>query len=236
MLYQGEIIVDIDEIEEVVTSIQEAVIDSLKIAQEMILDFDEKQFQEELIEEYGNLEIGKMMTLIEMAEITKKTIFSTVLESYNNYLREGVDLKNEINNQIEDLNERIDRINFSIKASGIIVASTVILLPGLAPLIIGFNIPIFGIDMMRKKRNIEDLESIEYFQEKYDSIRPSFFKLTDILRTDYHKSNKTIKEFKRRAMEGEDVTKEIINLFDPEVIGLEEYKKEDENTYQKIKK
>ena len=92
------------------------------------------------------------------------------------------------------------------------IISTLIIL---ALIVIGFNIPIFGIDMMRKKRNIEDLESIEYFQEKYDSIRPSFFKLTDILRTDYHKSNKTIKEFNESLDElkkkDKEETKKLIN-------------------------
>lgn len=48
-----------------------------------------------------------------------------------------------------------------------------------------------------------------------------FYEYIDILRTDYHKSNKELDELKRRAMNGENIMPELFEIVSPERVGLD---------------
>ena len=69
-----------------------------------------------------------------------------------------------------------------------------------------------------------------------------FYEYIDILRTDYHKSNKELDELKRRAMNGENIMPELFEIVSPERVGLDasflELSEEElgENNFKLVKK
>ena len=236
MLYQGDSIIAIEEFGEVVDLIRQATIDSVEACRDIVLSFDKDLYSEYLIKEYGDIEIGRNVMLLETIEVAKKTIFQNVLESYNNYLREGVDIKSSLKKIVSYNEANIKRANHDIVATTIVVTATVILLPGIAPIVIGISIPKYGLDILAKKGNLKQMAEIKQFIEEYDSIRPEFFELTDTLRTDYHRTNKKIKELKERALAGENVIEDVMSLLDLETIGLPNKKSLDEKKEYKKNK
>ena len=65
------------------------------------------------------------------------------------------------------------------------------------------------------------LEKNTNIQELFDLIQEPLYELTDKFRTDYLKSKKEFEELEEKAYAGDNIVKELMELINPERVGLE---------------
>ena len=164
--------------------------------------------------------INELKLLDEIKEV-KHNIFSGLLDSYNDLVIDSNIFRSKVASDKRESEEMIDLASYDMKKAGIITVGGSILLPMIAPLLIAFNGPRIGLDFLTKKYHSSRLESNELLLGEIRKIQDPFYEFINTLRTDYHRSNEELKELEERVLNGEDVSKLLIEYINPERIGLE---------------
>jgi hypothetical protein len=172
------------------------------------------------IEEYETEYNLAIFDLIDEIEEIKHEMFTGVLESYNDFIIEKNTFDATASKENSESIELIDLTTYDMKKAGIITVGATILLPIIAPIVIVFNLPRIGMDVLSKKYHEKRLEYNSYIQGKFKEIQDPFYELTYSLRSDYHKSKQELKELKERALQGEDIADDLIPMLNPERVNL----------------
>ncbi len=172
-------------------------------------------------EEYQIVSRMQELELIDQVKEIKHLVFSNILNMYNEFIIEknGFDFTSKKQN--EESIQIINYTNSDIKRAGIITIGVTILLPIIAPIVIVFNIPRIGIDLIENKYHSKRLYNNIMIDEELKKVQDPFYELVDTLRSDYHKSNKELKQLEDKALHGVDISTELIEFLDPERVNLE---------------
>ena len=186
-------------------------------------------------EEFEVIKRKLMLDLIDEVKSIKHNLFKNTLDSYNDMIIEMNRFKARFQDEQRESELMKEYINGSMKRTIIISAGVSILLPGLIPLVLIYDIPKLGFDSVIKKYHNNRIENNKMTNEIFETIQDPFFEFMDTLRTDYHHSNKVFKELEERACNGEDIINDLKELMNPERVGLE-LENEEEKVYLKEKK
>lgn len=178
-----------------------------------------EDFQTE--EEY-NREVKEFMSdAIDVIEDAKKEIFVNVLDSYNDFLV----MKNTIESPIKDQNKQAEETAFnagrSIRNTAIGTAVLTLLLPSLFPIVIVVGVGRIGFKILEVKMCANTVARNMEMEEVLKNLQIPFFDFTCELRTDYHQSNKELKEMRERLENGENIMPDLMELIKPERLSLE---------------
>ena len=171
--------------------------------------------------EYQEQYKKEMLEIINEVESTKKSLFISVLNSYNQFLTKKNEIERLIKNQNDISIQIIDNATSDLKRTGIMAIALTVLFPGLAPFIIVINIPRIGMDYSLKKNHNIRIMRNSYLEQEFKRIQIPFFDFTDILREDYHKSMKEIQLAKQKLLNGEEVIADLLKMMNPERVHLE---------------
>ena len=207
---------------------------SLEDVYYMMPEEDEFMFEEDY------LLMRKIISLdaINMIKKVKYDIFSRLLDTYNIVITDMNTFKSRYKKENIESEEIQLLVNRSMKRTAVISAGVSFLIPALIPLVLLIGVPSIGMDKMTKDYHKERIEKNNELKELYDIIHKPFYEFISILRRDYHRSNEELKELELRAMNGEDITEELISILDPSRIGLDYIPSsiyEDEDIKQYIK-
>ncbi len=165
----------------------------------------------------------RMQELELIAEIKdiKHAVFDSILHSYNDFITE----KNMFEAQAKRENkESIEIIPEASKDMKITLAITIggsVLLPIAAPILLVLNVPRIGVDVLTSKYHKTRLMHNLFMEEQFKRIQDPFYELVDTLRSDYHLSNKELKELEEKAINGENISNELLKYLDPRRVNLE---------------
>lgn len=176
-------------------------------------DFASKEEYEKACKEF-------MVDLVDQAKEYKGDIFKGVLESYNAFLTASHSFDTEAKQRCEHAIDQIAKATSDMKRTGIMVLVLSLIFPQAIPFLILFNGPRILIDARAKKRLELSLSQTNMQKSQMDSIQDPLFWFTDSLRTDYHASNKELDELRKRALNGENVISELMEIMSPERLSL----------------
>lgn len=173
------------------------------------------------LEEFNKAYIDFMISKIEEVKNIKHTVFVNALKEYDNLLNDVHKLKRYEPETREAFEELIDFSNKDIRRAAIIAFNLSLWFPAVIPVTLLVSAPRVGFDLLQKKKYKKKLEKIAEVKKNVLSHQDVFYEYIDILRTDYHKSNKELDELKRRAMNGENIMPELFEIVSPERVGLD---------------
>jgi len=178
-------------------------------------------------EEYEQDRKQLMIDLVDEVQKLKKQVFVSVLDSYNDLLS----AKYEIENNVRESNQScIDLINQSrrdIKNAGIVTLLLTIVFPQSLPFLLILNIPRVGLDVLATKASIRRINLNQLALENIKGIQYPMYDLTCDLRSDYHESNRRLKELRDKAVNGENIIGDLLELVNPERVHLKRVEKQE---------
>ncbi len=206
------------------------MVDILKLQASTILSDVTEQLKADILpnredfeteEEYEIIKRMTMMQLVDDISAVKKEVFCGILDTYNNFITEMNTFMSESKKQNKESLVMREYASYDMKKAGIITLGVSVIFPIAAPFLIVINLPRIGMDALLKKYHNMRLERNEALYEVFKSIQDPFYEFTNTLRSDYHASNKELKELKDKAIEGEDVLPQLIQIIEPERVGLQ---------------
>ena len=179
--------------------------------------------EEEEIDDVRLDVIRKVITLklIDEIKTIKHLVYSDVLDAYNELVVSKNILEPVFKTENEESEYFKEELNSSMKRTIIISAALSAIIPKVIPLVLIIGVPRLGADKLMKNYHTKRLNYNKDVEEKLIRAQNPLFELMDALRTDYHKSNQEFKELEDRAIMGEKVIEDLMNLINPERIGLE---------------
>ena len=187
--------------------------DLLEVEMPQESDYASKEEYEKSCKEF-------MADLVDQAKEYKGDIFKGVLESYNEFLTHKHAFDAEAKDKNARAEQKIASATSDMKNTGIMVLFLSLLFPQAFPIITLINGPRILLDARERKQQIANLEQIRMTAEQIKRVQDPLYWFTDSLRTDYHKSNKELEELRERALNGENVIQNLMELMSPERIGL----------------
>lgn len=184
-------------------------------------------------DEYKILFIEYMLNAIKKAEKTKKELFIKNLERYNNFLTKKQEVEEQIRSSRETHEKEIDRN--SKKKGKIILAEiiTTLLLPAYFPIIAGVGLAQYLSTNVAIKYHLEGIQNEEDAKEVLKKMQDELSDLSFLLRDDYHRSKEEFGKLRQRALLGENVLQDVLNLMDPERLSLPKVEARIEETNDK---
>ena len=219
----------------------EQLIETLKNEISIILsttynELDNMLFDE--IEEDNLNVVNRMMNLqlIDEVKEIKHNIFLDVLNTYNELITE----KNQFETILKSENKESEYIKeeceSSMKRTLIFSAGASLLLPSFIPLVLIIGIPRIGVDKLMKDYHDYRINKNNEREDCLKRTQEPLYEFTDRLRTDYHKTNKELKELEERAINGDYIIDELKEIVNPKRVGLEFIELEEkEKVYTKEK-
>ena len=200
----------------------------LKVEISKVLSESTKELMESLPkkEDYkteSEYDLMKRMAMIDMIDKTKELkheIFKQILNNYNNLLDEIIKFKNLSATENKNLELMDSYLDQRVKRTLILSLGISLFFPSIIPIIIMVDIPEIGSNRLLKKVYRARLENNKKIKNTMEQVQEPLYEFSDILRTDYHKSNEELKELEHKAIIGEDISENIKELLNPERIGL----------------
>ena len=185
--------------------------------------------EEEAIDDVRLDVIRKIITikLIDEIKAIKHLVYSDVLDAYNELVVSKNTLEPIFKLENEESEYLKEELGSSMKRTIIISAALSALIPKVIPLVLIVGAPRLAADKLMKNYHTKRLNYNKDVEEKFIRAQNPLFELMDTLRTDYHKSNQEFKELEDRAIMGEKVIEDLMNLINPERVGLELIEKEE---------
>jgi len=178
---------------------------------------EEYETEEEYKEDYKQF----MLDMIDTIKDAKKGIFCNVLDAYNEFLYSKNDMDNRINTQNRESIEMMETAGRDIRNTGIATVVLSILLPSAIPIILVFSVTRASLDFLQSVFNTKRMLRNEQIREEMKNIQIPFFEFTCDLRSDYHKSNHELDALKEKALNGENIMGELIQIVSPERVSLQ---------------
>lgn len=157
---------------------------------------------------------------INQIEFIKKILFEEILQTYNEFLITKNLLELYINKENNKRNNVIELSDYDIKEKGIVTITASLLLPMVAPIVISIAVPVIGLDYYLKIINQKMLELNEAILKEYQRVHKELSQFENTLRTDYHSTKKRLEDLKEKALMGEEITNDLLEIVNPESIGL----------------
>lgn len=176
-------------------------------------EFSSKEEYELALKEY-------MLKLVEEVKESKHEIFTSILECYNQILSKKGEVAEVFKEQEIQSQLTIERANYDMKSAGIVTIGLGLLVPNFLPIAVAINVPRVLGDIFLKKFHLQRMQNNREVSKGISSIQEPLYWFTDQLRTDYHESNKKLEELKRRALKGENVIDELLEIMNPERLHL----------------
>ena len=172
-------------------------------------------------DEFGIINRMLMLSLIDEIRGIKHDLYSNILDNYNELVMEINTFKARSKNENEESIIMKDYLEHSMKKNLIISSGVSLLFPAIIPIVLIVNLPILGADALVLNYHNNRLEKNTNIQEVFDLIQEPLYELTDKFRTDYLKSKKEFEELEEKAYAGDNIVKELMELINPERVGLE---------------
>ncbi len=160
------------------------------------------------------------LQLINEIESLKKEVFELVLCSFNNFIKDKNLISARASKEISIRKDIIEQMEQNIKKTNIISVGSLLLLPMLSLFIIPLGALKIELDKFRKNESEEIMEITESIKNDYETAHIAFYQLTDSLRTDYLQSKRKLEELRQKALEGQEIIDDLIQLVNPESINL----------------
>lgn len=175
-------------------------------------------------EEFKKTSINFMIDWIDQVRQVKKEVFISTLDIYNGILGKSNNFNFTSSKNIERFNTEIERCNGSIKRRGIVSLVLAFMLPLTLPYNVLINGSQIAADMIQKKRFEKEMSNINVEKNQLREIIDDIYPLVSDLRDDFHNSNRRLDELKRKALKGENIMGELLEICSPERIGLQRIK------------
>ena len=172
------------------------------------------------IEEYKLAYNEASLELINEIESIKKSVFTSVLDIYNNFLSEKAETERLYKLQKEESYKLIEYTSHHMKRLCIFTVGESLILPAYTPLFIIINSSRVVLDYAVKKKNERILEISDVLIKEYKNLQYPLYEFLDTLRSDYHKSKRELEEIKTKSLEGKEIEKDLLPIINPKRINL----------------
>ena len=189
------------------------------------------------LEEYKKAYSDYLMFLVEYVNKIKHSVFSDVLDTYNNTIIFEGEMKRSIDALNEKLNSDIAYCNRNIRHGLISTVICSLLFPvNMIPVFLGLGGARYLLNKSRIKRCMTISQEQKAMLKQFNDDKEEIYKFQDSLRTDYHSKKSELEELKRMVLDGKvnssnkktfmDKLRQLIN---PESYDMEKY---DEDFYR----
>lgn len=214
-------IIQIDSMDGMVSMMKYAVAASMTDWEKSILELEIPKREDFTTEEEYQVEIRQyMVDLVDEVKEIKGEVFKSVLDSYNNYLSSKYEIESTIKKQNEQCVNMYINATADMKRAGILTVVLTLFVPQALPILLVLDIPRVGIDLLARGVSKKKMKMNEIQKELFSQIQIPFFDFTCDLRSDYHKSNKELDELRKKALNGENVIGNLLEIVNPERVNL----------------
>ena len=177
-------------------------------------------------EDYNKALQFVMISSINAVQKLKRSTFKDVLETYNSFLTEKQEWNLIINKTYPNGQEMIKTLYRRNKTMGVLMLISTLLSPSLLPIILAFYVSyLLGGKYLAGKLN-DNCQNLLAAKEEINRFQRVFYDVVFDLRNDYHRSNEELDQLRERALKGENIMQELIEIINPERISLPPVQKE----------
>ena len=173
-------------------------------------------------EEYQKAVSFVMFFALSNVKELKKTIFQCKLEEYNEFLTEKREWDSFFNEKLPLLKAHIKRTSGNNKRIAIVTAILTVLLSSIAPIVIAFLYMLLNNRLLIK--NAKTYKDGKELEEYIDQVQRNYYDVIFDLRDDFHRSNEELDKLMERALCGEMVLDELLEIVNPKRLSLPEVK------------
>ena len=223
----------------------EKLVELLKNETSIILSTTYNELDSMVIDEIEELESNVSnrimnLQLIEEVKVIKHNIFLDILNTNNEVIRKKNHFETKFKTENKESEYIKEELDSSMKRTLIFSAGASLLLPKFIPLVLILGIPRLGADKLVKDYHVRRIEKNNSKEDILNRIQEPLYEFTDVLRTDYHKTKKELKELEERAINGDYILDELKEIVNPKRVGLEFIELEEEKgkvyTKEKVNK
>ena len=177
-----------------------------------------EDFEQE--EEYHETIVYMMTELVDSVRELKEELFKDMLNNYNEFLSIKIKTEEDAKEQTRKCHVVIGETIRDAKKTAAISVVITLLLPGLAPFVLMISIPKLALDLVMNQFSKYKMRHNAELLENLKTIQIPYFDFIDQMRTDYHQSNKELAVLMEKAKRGEDISKELLPMIQPERLSL----------------